>query len=506
MAIRANNSWFTVDKEGLAKLMERRGVGFVLTELLQNAWDEDGVTRVEASLAPVKGRRARARLVIEDDAPDGFQDLADAYTLFAESYKKADATKRGRYNFGEKMVLALCESARIESTTGSVIFKSSGDRQPGRKRRAAGSRFEAIIRLTRAQVGEVAEAATLVLPPEGIETIFNGEVLQSRIPLVTFDASLPTRIADDEGVLRPTVRKTRVEVIKTRPGERAHVYEMGLPIEEIDFQWHINVMQKVPLGLERSRIGKAYLNRVTAHVLNHAFEHMDRERAASPQVQDAIGHPEISFEAYNRVLNHRFGPKRVMRDPSDPEAEGTALSKGYTVVGGNQLSRAERERRKEFQRQDRDPLVPAGQVFPSPKAWAENGKTTVFRVERSAWTDGMRRVEAYAVRLASQLIGHAVRVSFYPHMAENKIAATYCRDIAALDFNLKRLTKSWFEGTSREDLKRINELLIHEFAHEYCSNHLDHGFHNAMGALGAKLADLYLTGDVKPGEFGYGGE
>ncbi|MEO0249679.1 MAG: hypothetical protein ABIN58_09140 [candidate division WOR-3 bacterium] len=32
-------AWFDVDKEGLAKVLARRGKGFVVTELIQNAYD-----------------------------------------------------------------------------------------------------------------------------------------------------------------------------------------------------------------------------------------------------------------------------------------------------------------------------------------------------------------------------------------------------------------------------------------------------------------------------------
>jgi len=37
--------WFRVDKEGLAKLMRRRGPHWVLAELLQNAWASRACSR-----------------------------------------------------------------------------------------------------------------------------------------------------------------------------------------------------------------------------------------------------------------------------------------------------------------------------------------------------------------------------------------------------------------------------------------------------------------------------
>ena len=74
--------WFEVDKEGLAKLCARRGKVFVIHELLQNCWDLDGAGTTKVTFQPVTGRPL-ATLTVEDDDPNGFADLAHAYTLFA---------------------------------------------------------------------------------------------------------------------------------------------------------------------------------------------------------------------------------------------------------------------------------------------------------------------------------------------------------------------------------------------------------------------------------------
>src|SRR3990167_2968901 len=115
--------WFSVDKTGLAKLLERKGKEFALYELIQNAWDE-AITTVRVDLKRMHG--GFVRLSVEDDNPEGFRDLSHAFTLFAESHKKADATKRGRFNLGEKLVLAICTEAVIRSTKGMVVFDKHG--------------------------------------------------------------------------------------------------------------------------------------------------------------------------------------------------------------------------------------------------------------------------------------------------------------------------------------------------------------------------------------------
>ena len=76
--MKSTTQWFTVDKAGLAAVATRRGVAPLILEPVQNAWDEEGVSRVALTLFPVEGRRAQAQLRVEDDSPDGFRDLADA--------------------------------------------------------------------------------------------------------------------------------------------------------------------------------------------------------------------------------------------------------------------------------------------------------------------------------------------------------------------------------------------------------------------------------------------
>src|SRR5262245_1241273 len=107
-----SKQWFDVSREGLRKQAEEFSKGRLVGELVQNALDEAGVTQIAVTLAPVPGRPL-ADLTVEDDSPEGFRDLAHAYTVFAESYKRGNPEQRGRYNIGEKFVLAVCENASI---------------------------------------------------------------------------------------------------------------------------------------------------------------------------------------------------------------------------------------------------------------------------------------------------------------------------------------------------------------------------------------------------------
>src|ERR1043166_2538484 len=64
-----------------------------------------------------------------------------------------------------------------------------------------------------------------------------------------------------------------------------------------------------------------------------------------------------------------------------------------------------------------------------------------------------------------------------------------------LTLNLGRLGHSWFNQGPCED---VDELLVHEFAHEVESNHLSEKFHKAICRVAADLCALAIT---NPGFF-----
>lgn len=177
------NGALAVDLSGLAQLVERRGKSFAIMELIQNAWDEDGVTRVDVRIESLPARPGRVLLVVEDDAPAGFADLSHAFTLFASSKKKGDAEKRGRFNLGEKLVIALCSSFAVTTTKGTVEIDVVGNtRRTTRVSTQRGSQVRALLRMNKNEMSEAIAAFRTLLPPNGIVTMLNGELLEPRQP------------------------------------------------------------------------------------------------------------------------------------------------------------------------------------------------------------------------------------------------------------------------------------------------------------------------------------
>jgi hypothetical protein len=479
----ATEPTFAVSKSGLRKLLDRRGPSLAVTELIQNAWDED-VSTVLVTLEPVSGRRGRQRLVVEDDDPEGFTDLSHAYTLFAESEKRHDPTRRGRFNLGEKFVIALCEEATIATVTGTVVFAGDTRQTFPRRKRERGSRFEGIIEMTREQAAQCAAIVRTLIPPAGVTTTFNGEPIAHREPLRVFEATLETEWADADGRLHRNPRRSTVAIYAPLPGETPSLYELGIPVVETGDRWHIDAGQKVPLNIDRDNVTPAYLRSVRAEVLNRAHDLLAEGDAGEKWIDDALSDRRIEPAAVGAALDKRYGERRVAYDPNDQEANHRAVAAGYTVVPARGLPKGVSAHAREH-----GLLKVAGEVTPSPKPYSDNPDApTRHALPRDEWTPGMHNIAAYAEALAPRLIGRRLaRVSMVSDQACLNFAAAY--GAGCLDLNVRVLGAAWFE---RGPSDAVNELLIHEFAHEHAGNHLSDEYYDALCQIAARLVRLAL--------------
>lgn len=470
--------WFAVDKDGLAKLLERKGKPFVIHELVQNAWDEN-TTRVWIKLKRIPGSPF-VTLRVSDDNPSGFATLSHAFTLFAESNKKGNAEKRGRFNLGEKLVLALCRKAEISSTTGTIVFDEKG-RHASRKKTERGSIFYGELKMNDDEMAECREALNLLISPIGIVTYYEigegpGVDLPVRPSVAEFEEPMTTETADADGNMRRTTRKTKV-TIHTAKGQ-AYLYEMGIPVVEIDGRYHVNVHQKVPLNFDRDNVTPAYLAKAHALTVEHMKDKLTVDDVNESWVKIAVQEcgDDLGKEVIRKIADLRFGELRVAYDPSDPEANRIAVSRGYQVVYGGNLSGAEW---KTFQRVGA--ILPAGQVTPS----RPDATVPMIVVPENKWTRGMHSVAAFCRAVAPHVIDVQVRVVVSNNTTVSE-AATY--GSRTINFNMGRLGRKWFEGP----LVKIVTLVIHEFAHEKSGNHLSEEYYDALTEIGAKMAVLAL--------------
>lgn len=488
-------SWFEIDKDGLAQLVEMHGKHRLIMELIANAWDEPGIARVDVELRP-QPSSPYVEVTVIDDAPGGFEDLSHAWRVFAPSKKKTQPNARGRFNLGEKLVLALCRHASITSTTGTVRFGVDG-RTLSRTKIVRGTQFRGMMRMTQEELDTAMVELKRMIPPVGVETRVTefqrhehstparSYVLVSRAPLVLFHARLPTVVADDEGILRTTPNITPVRLYPVNRGEEdgdGWLFEMGVPVVVIGGPWHLNIFQKVPLNKDRDNVPPAYIRQLEVLALDAAHNALPEEELSAAWVSEAL--ERAAPDTVSSVLDRRFGKKRVSYDPSDPEANKRAAAEGYTVVPGGALSGAAWANVRHAQA-----IKPAGQVTPSPKPkFSADGVDT--EVPRLDWTTSQIVVAGAFKQIGEALLRERTGLSIHIVRDKwNRYSAWYGRG-GFLTLNLNVLGHDWFDDATEGLQSKHLSLLLHELGHEFCDDHLSDDYHRALTRLGGALAFL----------------
>lgn len=451
-------SWFEVDRKGLRKLYEDKDKTFILRELIQNAFDEN-IRNCEIMISKLNPKTIKLKIM--DDSPEGFRDISHAYTLFADTYKRLEPEKRGRFNIGEKLVFSLCDYVRLETTKGTIVFDGRGRHRVPYKTEK-GSVITIFFKGTDKDFENLLEYANLILVPKRINLVVNGRKIKYQKPINSNLISLPTEYEID-GIIRKTVRGTSMEIYEK--GEKAYLYEMGIPVCEIDCQFSVNIQQKVPLNMDRENVPYSYLEQIFAEVLNMTYNDIKPDNSSDIWVREACGNKRIEKDAIKSILVKRFGDKFCSSNPFDPISNDDALSNGYNLIRGREMNG------KEWDNIRRDNLMQSStelfgkDIVSSPKIEPnENQKIT----------------GDYAKRIAEKILGINIKVSFV-NCREAINLASYGNRI--LTFNVARCPKGFFDQPISIQTTNI---ILHELGHEF-GKHTEASYHDALTKLGSVL-------------------
>ena len=222
--------------------------------------------------------------------------------------------------------------------------------------------------MTREEYPQVCDYLRSLLLPENIVVTFNGDRLLPRKPIRTFEASLETLVADDQGVMRPRrpqdpgghlrgPARGNAQPVRDGParrGNRRPVARQHRP--------------EVPLNRDRDNVKPAYLQAVRVAVLNAAYDLLTTEEEATAAWCKLAGaDPRCSDEAIKHLIRLRFGEKVAAPDPSDTEAMKRFQAQGGTIVAGLSKGEWANVRRS-------GAVLPAGQICPTAKPYSEESE------------------------------------------------------------------------------------------------------------------------------------
>ena len=458
--------WFEVDREGLRALQEGKSKTFILNELVQNAFDED-IKQCKVDLSWSQERK-ELKLEVEDDSPEGFKDITHAYTLFADTYKRQDPTKRGRFNLGEKQVIAISNSARVETTKGTVVFDGEGRHEYPEKRNE-GSKITVYFNAEVDTYEKLLEHVTTLLVPEHISFVVNGKRIKSKTIFKSFTCSLLTEVLKNKAMM-VRWRKTQVDLISHNDKE-SYIYEMGIPIRATDCPWHINVQQKIILNIDRDNINHRYLKDLYSKVLNEVYENI--EDPSSSWVRTAMKAKTTIKEAVNAIVKKRFGEKICIANPLDRRAMDEAIVNGYKPIFGPEMTKEEWAIVKEA-----TGIESATSLF---------GDSVIALAEAVPPNDSQAKTSLYAQKIAKRLLNIDITVTFIKVDGSN-VLADYNSGTKELRFNLSNLGNGFF---AEPISAKTTDLIIHELAHEN-GLHAEKSYLNTITKMGGQLTMLAL--------------
>ena len=238
---------FSVSESGMRELNASRQPWDLVKELIQNAWDE------AEALFPIKCRVAidpqsdgKTTVVTVEDDGSGFSDIADAYTLMGHTDKRAQPTKRGRFNIGGKDVISVAIEAKVETVGHTVTFpRRESGREPieiAANSRSKGTIVRILMPWDERQGDELIEMLRCFRPTPAYRLFVNDLEISPRPATEIHNPTLQTVAQDAPGKpMRPTKRRTEIHFVEPRDGGDRWLYEMGIPVQTIECPWDVDV-------------------------------------------------------------------------------------------------------------------------------------------------------------------------------------------------------------------------------------------------------------------------
>jgi hypothetical protein len=463
---------FEIDELAFRRQNQGRPLGHLVRELIQNVFDED------ARFCHVRVEDAPGGLLVEvaDGARRGIRRIEEVFTIFA-SGKRDDPSKRGRLGRGLKEMVSVCDRAAIVTVGKTVTF----DWRPGERLFvreiaqndvATGTTVSCALGYGASKRKEITAALRLFIPPEGVRYTVNGEEVARPKLHKTLRAGLRTVVFDEAGTQKELERRTDVLLWEPNPGDRPHVYEMGIPVEalqrEDDFPWHVDVGQRVPLKAERDRVSRSYMRSLWAQILNQTVADLRQADTATTWVDEATAHPQFDREGAGKVLVERRFGDRVARASNTDDNVRAEQGLGYRVVHTQSLSDGMREILRLHTPSTTDVVHPKN--FASLDDWLKQSHEV--EIPEGDQTAEERDFVAFGLRLADVLFLPIKRIVITSQEAPPHIAHfTKRSNLVCVCRQGVRCVPGGGDFFGRARIHDWVDLLLHEFGHRKGDGH-----------------------------------
>lgn len=275
---------FDIDVEGWSARNKNRPLPSLFKEVLQNALDESA-SKIIITTAPNV-------LTIRDDSPKGVEELSQLYTIYSSGKEGDSPTVRGRMGRGLKEFITATSKTIIRTTTGTLEFDVENlERKQSPECIESGTIVEAYGKWSVADIKSIKSLVKHIIVPRNMTIELDGECFGYKSPDLVSAGFLPTVIFDN-GSEEVISRHTNINMFSS---EKGCICEMGIPIQEIDAPYVIDIQQRVPMNPNRSQVGKDYIEMVYDKILNDRLEDIPEDFLGSAWVQGAVSRCYISI-------------------------------------------------------------------------------------------------------------------------------------------------------------------------------------------------------------------
>jgi hypothetical protein len=458
-------NWFDIDCQGWKRMNAGRPAGHLIREAISNSFDEDSVTLINLDLKP-------GYIKIEDDGQRN-QDIQMLFTIFMTD-KKDSHLKRGRKGRGLKELLSVANQATIQTIGNTITFNEQG-RTTTNNDKTQGTIIEIHNNWTTKQIKEAIQYLNQIIAPVGktihINTPQENWTLYHPHAHKVVEARLPTTIIEND-IEKTLTEKTTICTYHLKDGEKTGwIYEMGIPIEKIPTDFHIDIQQRIPMNDNRDTIADEYKNTVYAAIINNTriTEDLIREKWFLQGIS------ECQYQTIRdiAVLMSDNG-KKVFK--TNKKADDIAKQNGYEIL---------------------DPCIMPKVLRDRLLGYIDNSDTVCDEIEKNKSTpvtpdDNHGKFGMVMSWLAERVLGEKVDIQFYnkPTNHRGKVEKanyTYLSN-PTISYNCHPdAMNDFIRPLSAENMS----ILAHEMAHRKTEYH-DDTFVKALETISGKLVYTVL--------------
>lgn len=308
--------WLSISTEGFASMNAARPPEHLVKELLQNSLDSippNYPGRIQLSY----GMRDGSFFVECKDDGVGIDNLSDLRVVYLTN-KTDTHLKRGRFGRGFKEALCIAEEAIVVSKCQQIQFLCENEQRITKindlETYCVRGTLVNMKMPWSAETSEILdEYFRTFLIPEGVSVFLNDELINPRSSEHNVEAKLSTEIYSFEGQnWKKPVRKTVIKLIPTVGDETAKIYEMGIPVADVEWTLplHCDVQQRIPMNPNRDAVASGYAKKLHIACLPILLPYMDEDTVK----QDWVGSAGVkcSEEIQKLVIEKAFG-KNIAR-------------------------------------------------------------------------------------------------------------------------------------------------------------------------------------------------